>query len=330
MKKFRISPVWWPVLLVISPILIPWLIGRYMKYRKIKKDVEHKNRNKISSAKKINLTESKKIDLTVLVEWEKNDGFKNDPGVSYYFETDKDNLLFDIGHGDYTDTLKHNVEKLNINPDEINGLAISHLHNDHMGGLDSFKKNQVTLPEYLRSKKSIKCYLPEKADTEYCNGKVINYEQNILSNFATTGPLERSMFVFGRTKEQAVIMKLKNKGIVVFTGCGHPTIGVILEMVQSMFDEPIYAVGGGLHFPIKTGRMKMKGFDFQRIVGTGLPPWSSLNDSHLNRTIEIINQVSPEKVFLSAHDTCDYSIGKFQNELNAKTFVLKAGERYKL
>ncbi|MDM8539359.1 hypothetical protein QUF70_21605 [Desulfobacterales bacterium HSG17] len=40
---------------------------------------------------------------------------------------------------------------------------------------------------------------------------------------------------------------------MVFTGCGHPTIEVIVQMVRRLSNEDIYAIGGGFHFPV-TGR----------------------------------------------------------------------------
>ena len=155
----------------------------------------------------------------------------------------------------------------------------------------------------------------------------------LAAGIASTGPLARSLFLLGYTEEQALVAKLKGKGLVIFTGCGHPTIEVILNMVTRLSDDPIYAIGGGLHFPITSGRGSyegMPGIKLQMIVGTGKPPWQRISDNDLSSTINAINAGGPKHVFLSEHDTCDHSIQRFGNELKAETKVLKTGAIYKL
>nr|MBC8273434.1 MBL fold metallo-hydrolase [Chloroflexota bacterium] len=122
----------------------------------------------------------------------------------------------------------------------------------------------------------------------------------------------------------------KNRGLVVFSGCGHPTIEVILEMVHRLSSESVYAIGGGLHFPLTRGRGKYKGIQAQMIFGTGKPLWQWVTDNDLSRTIRSINAAGPQKVFLSAHDTCDYALKRFENELKADTYILRAGASYRL
>jgi 7,8-dihydropterin-6-yl-methyl-4-(beta-D-ribofuranosyl)aminobenzene 5'-phosphate synthase len=101
-------------------------------------------------------------------------------------------------------------------------------------------------------------------------------------------------------------------------------------MVKRLSDEPIYAVGGGLHFPITDSPLSKAGLKMQMIWGTGKPPWKRLSDEDLTRTIDHLNAVSPKHVFLSAHDTCDYAIERFNNELKSEVEVLKAGATYVL
>ncbi|MDX2441965.1 MAG: hypothetical protein QNK40_15630 [Desulfobacterales bacterium] len=47
------------------------------------------------------------------------------------------------------------------------------------------------------------------------------------------------------------------KGLVVVIGCGHLTLQIILDRVKKLFDEPIYDIIGGLHLPVKGGRMNL-------------------------------------------------------------------------
>jgi 7,8-dihydropterin-6-yl-methyl-4-(beta-D-ribofuranosyl)aminobenzene 5'-phosphate synthase len=117
---------------------------------------------------------------------------------------------------------------------------------------------------------------------------------------------------------------------VVITGCGHPTIEVILEMAGRLSDEPLYAVGGGLHFPVTGGRGNRAGIQFQTLLGTGKPPWQRILDEDLSQTISAINRAGPKRILLSAHDTCDHSLDRMMKELNAETEVLEAGATYRL
>jgi 7,8-dihydropterin-6-yl-methyl-4-(beta-D-ribofuranosyl)aminobenzene 5'-phosphate synthase len=135
--------------------------------------------------------------------------------------------------------------------------------------------------------------------------------------------------MFGFTEEQALLARVKGKGLVVFTGCGHPTIEVVLEMVKRLSDEPVYAIGGGLHFPVTGGRGNRAGIQFQTIIGTGKPPWQRITDEDLSRTIAAINKAGPKSVHLSGHDTCDHSLHRMKAELDAETGVLEAGATYR-
>ena len=152
----------------------------------------------------------------------------------------------------------------------------------------------------------------------------------LAAGVASTGPLARSLFFFGWTEEQALVARLKGKGLVVITGCGHPTIETIMEMVKKISDQPVYAVGGGLHFPITDSPIQRRGLKLQMIFGTGKPPWKRLTDADVSRTIDSLNAAGPQRVFLSAHDTCDYALDRFQHGLKGQTEVLRAGAMYRL
>ncbi len=55
----------------------------------------------------------------------------------------------------------------------------------------------------------------------------------------------RQLRAYPAIREQAMLAQVKGKGIVVITGCGHPTIKMILEMTRRLTDTPVYAVVGG-------------------------------------------------------------------------------------
>ena len=253
-----------------------------------------------------------------------------EPGVSYLFRTNQGSLLYDIGFGPSHPTLVHNVTKLGVDLDQVDALAISHLHGDHMGGMKAQSMKQVTVPKELVIPGGKPCFLPDEAGAEEFSTEIVKEPRLLAAGIASIGPLARSLFFFGLTEEQALLARIKGKGLVIFSGCGHPTIEVILEMVRRLSSEPIYAIGGGLHFPITSGRGGYKGIQMQMILGTGKPPWQRVTDHDLSSTIKSINAAEPQKVFLSAHDTCDYALERFENELRAETKLLRAGASYQL
>ena len=103
--------------------------------KKISINVADLNRDRLQQAEPLDLPELDFLELTVLVEEKTEDGFCGDAGVSYLFRTDRGALLFDVGFGPERPALAHNAAKLQFNLDQVDALAISHLHPDHMGGL---------------------------------------------------------------------------------------------------------------------------------------------------------------------------------------------------
>jgi len=327
--SFRLSPIWWPVLVVASPIIVPWLLAKNRRFQKESGNVAKLNQNRIKEAEPLEMPELDFLELTVLVEWKAKEGFIGDAGVSYLFKSELGSMLYDVGFGPTRPALTHNAAKLGFNLDQVDALTISHLHCDHMGGIPAQRSRQVTVPDELMSEKLKACFLPDKAEAEGFKTQLVERPQLLTAGIASSGPLARSLFIMGFTEEQALVARVKGKGLVVFTGCGHPTIEVVLKMVERLSNEPLYAVGGGLHFPITDGRGNRAGIKFQTIIGTGKPPWQRITDEDLSRTITAINAAGPKKVYLSGHDTCDHALDRMEKELKAETKVLKAGATYR-
>jgi 7,8-dihydropterin-6-yl-methyl-4-(beta-D-ribofuranosyl)aminobenzene 5'-phosphate synthase len=328
--SFRISPVWWPVLAVASPVIAPWLLVRNRHFQKDQARVTELNQERMSQAEPFEIPELGYIDLTVLVEWKAKEGFVGDAGVSYLFETELGSMLYDVGFGPTRPALTHNAAKLGFHIDQVDALTISHLHSDHMGGIPAQRSRQVTVPDELASPGLKPCFLPDKAEAKGFKAELVERPRLLAAGIASTGPLARSLFLFGHTEEQALLARVKDKGLVVFTGCGHPTIEVILEMVGRLSKEPLYAIGGGLHFPVTGGRGNRAGIQFQTIIGTGKPAWQRITNEDLSRTIAAINDAGPKRVYLSGHDTCDHALDRMKKELRSETEVLHAGATYRL
>jgi len=329
--SFRLSPKWWPILALASPVIGPWLLFRNRHFQKGRTHAAKLNQERISQAEPLEMPELDFLELTVLVEWKAAEGFLGDAGVSYLFKTNLGSMLFDVGFGPARPALRHNAARLGFGLEHADALAISHLHPDHMGGTSAQRFRQVTVPDELLSSKLKPCFLPDTTEANGFEAKVVEKPQLLAAGIASTGPLARSLFLFGHTEEQALLARLKGKGLVLFTGCGHPTIEVILDMVGHLFpNQPLYALGGGLHFPVTGGRGSRAGIQFQTILGTGKPLWQRITDEDLSRAISAINDAGPEKVYPSGHDTCDHALDRMQKELQAETEVLVAGATYYL
>jgi 7,8-dihydropterin-6-yl-methyl-4-(beta-D-ribofuranosyl)aminobenzene 5'-phosphate synthase len=328
--SFRINPLWWPVLAVSSPVIIPFLILKNRQFKAGKLLAEENNARRMKAARPIAIPALTSIELVVLSEWFHEEGCLGEAGVSYLFRTDRGNLLFDVGLGDEKSVMSTNAARLGVDPAEADAVVISHLHLDHMGGIKAERAGSVSVPGARRTRPAAPCFVPAHAETPGFTKTVVTGPTPIKAIGVSTGPLARSLFFFGVTEEQAVVMRLAGKGLVVFTGCGHPTVRVILDMVRKISQEPIYAVGGGVHFPLKEGRGSPAGIQVQTIFGTGFPVWKRISDRELDEAIAAINGAGPKRVLLSAHDTDDYAIERLKRGLKAKTEVLSAGGRYRL
>lgn len=149
-----------------------------------------------------------------------------DWGFSALVEAKGKRILFDTGADGRI--LLSNMEKLKIDPKEIEDVFISHLHWDHTGGLSAFLRlnNQVKLwiPSYFHEAKAAKEAIEVKVPTKLYEG------------IYSTGELEGI--------EQSLCIETE-KGIVIIAGCSHPRMEHILQ-VASEFGK-VHGIIGGLH-----------------------------------------------------------------------------------
>ena len=101
--------------------------------------------------------------------------------------------------------------------------------------------------------------------------------------------------------------------MVVIIGCGHPTLQRIVERAEMLFDEPLYGVVGGLHYPVTDGRGEKIAAFIMRYMGTGKWPWDPVTKQEVEAAITCLERRNPALVALSPHDSCDWSIEEFSN-----------------
>ncbi|MCF7886231.1 MAG: MBL fold metallo-hydrolase [Candidatus Marinimicrobia bacterium] len=154
------------------------------------------------------------------------DDLETDWGFAALIENNQRKLLFDTGANGKI--LLNNMAKLEIDPQDIDEVFISHHHYDHTGGLSSFlnQNNDVIVyaPPSFRGVKNVKelQYIEEATD--------------LGAGFYSTGELKKI--------EQSLAIKTE-KGLVVIAGCSHQGVTQILD-ASKQFGE-LYALIGGLH-----------------------------------------------------------------------------------
>jgi 7,8-dihydropterin-6-yl-methyl-4-(beta-D-ribofuranosyl)aminobenzene 5'-phosphate synthase len=322
--NFRISPLWWPLL----PFFSPLLLFRYRQFRRNVARACEQNRSRLEAAKTLELTELSFIRLKVIVEEKTEPGFHGAPGVSYWLETDHGSLLFDLGFGAEGPSFVSNAQRLHFDPEGIDALVISHLHPDHMGGFRAYRDGVVYWPEGTGLNSGKPVYLPARADAPGFTPFLLQQPTLIPGGMASTGPLSRGLFFMGLVEEQVLIARIRQKGLVVITGCGHPGIELILEMVRRISPLPIYTLCGGFHFPITDSRLNKLGFKTQMLFGTGKPPWQRLRQKDLTKTLQIIKTADIQRILISAHDSCDGAIARFSEAFPGQVEELNAGGIY--
>lgn len=330
----RIFHLWWwtsylPALIISSPIILPYLFLKNYQFKKRIQRTNQQNNIRINSAVPFEIEEIEFLNLSVIVDFYFQEGYKGNPAVSYYLETNKGSLLMDIGFGNQNPVFSFNVNKIGLFGKQIDKFIFSHLHSDHAGVSVGKKEKEISLPDIVKTTNKRSAYVPEFCTSDDLKIIVTTKPMVIGSGFATTGPLRRELFYLNNIEEQAIITKIRNKGILILTGCGHPTIEVIVKMVKKMVpNEPIYAIVGGLHFPISESRGKIWGVPFQQVLGTGKPFPKKITLKDLSKTIKFLNSIKVKKLLLSAHDTCDKALKLLEEGVEAKFTVLRAGNTY--
>jgi 7,8-dihydropterin-6-yl-methyl-4-(beta-D-ribofuranosyl)aminobenzene 5'-phosphate synthase len=248
-------------------------------------------------------------------------------------------VLFDTGYTGIA--LLHNAELLGIDLTEIESLVLSHAHMDHTGAVNVFldkigRSVPIVLhpeafhyPRFLVLKSGEKQRFPRtlvRAELERRNLEVLESRGPMLiagDAILVSGEVERTtdfekgipyayMEKNGEVvkdaflDDQALILNLKGKGLVVISGCSHSGIvNTVLHARKATGVEGVYAVLGGFH---------LSGPTYEPI---------------LEDTIQALKEIDP-KVLVPMHCTGWNTIHLLAENFPTSTILNSVGSKFTL
>ncbi|MDK2897355.1 MAG: 7,8-dihydropterin-6-yl-methyl-4-(beta-D-ribofuranosyl)aminobenzene 5-phosphate synthase [Candidatus Atribacteria bacterium] len=183
--------------------------------------------------------EEKPIEIKITVIYDNYplvEGLKTEWGFSCLIKGLEKTILFDTGGRG--DLLLENMKKLNINPQGIDIVFISHDHWDHTGGLATFLQENSEVEVFLLD--SFSSALKDEVTRRGADLREVKGPTAVCSRVYSTGTLGTAI------KEQSLVIEAE-QGLVVITGCAHPGVVNIIRSVKARYHQDIYLVMGGFH-----------------------------------------------------------------------------------
>jgi metal-dependent hydrolase (beta-lactamase superfamily II) len=269
------------------------------------------------------------LTILPLVDWHVSDpALRGEMGVSYLIETDGHRILFDVGHnaaGESPSPLEYNMRALGISPASIDTIFISHNHFDHVGGKERQKDETFSLGIEQVPLPAVRAFVPISMTYPGLEPVHSATPTQIGEGLATTGTIPRQL-VFGWIDEQALVVNVAERGAVLIVGCGHQTIPKLLERYDRVFDEPLYGIVGGLHFPVPDGRLKVLGLNAQRVFASGTGMLSPTSMDQVKEEMNELRRRDLGLVGVGGHDSSDEVIAMFSQTFGDAYRHVRVGE----
>ena len=182
------------------------------------------------------------VHVTIIYDnYQEDQNLETDWGFACLVEYQGNRLLFDAGRK--AALYKKNVRLLEIKPEEIPTLFISHEHGDHTAGI----------PWITEINPSVKCYFPASYAAQLkASGTLPPHSKGIEKPTHLYGPFYSTGDDFEAFKEQGLVVKTENGGVLI-TGCGHPGVVEMVTVAEKELGIEIHTVIGGLHLMRKSG-----------------------------------------------------------------------------
>jgi 7,8-dihydropterin-6-yl-methyl-4-(beta-D-ribofuranosyl)aminobenzene 5'-phosphate synthase len=178
-------------------------------------------------------------------------------GQSLLINFNGNKYLFDVG--EIYEGLIYNLKALKINIEEIKAIIISHRHGDHCGALVSLlaqlKNQTIYFPDDTLKKYNFTHVNNELVDdlnlAQNRFGKIISYPktQVVIESLELEKDLYLTGLIGDKIQEQAIVIDLKAKGLVILVGCSHPGLEAIVNQAKKVTsNQKIYGIIGGFHY----------------------------------------------------------------------------------
>ena len=145
-------------------------------------------------------------------------------------------ILFDTGAEG--NILLTNMRKMGIDPQKVDAVFLSHLHNDHIGGLRVFLQQNPRSTVYLPA--SFPASFKKSIIATGAKVRALGQPEKLFDKVYTSGELGSWI------KEQSLVIDTP-KGLVIITGCAHPGVVQIVSQTKNWLHKEVYLVMGGFH-----------------------------------------------------------------------------------
>ena len=145
-------------------------------------------------------------------------------------------VLFDTG-GD-GDVLLANMATLDHAPEEVDAVVLSHIHGDHVGGLERILEENAAVTVYVPA--SFPASFKEEVRKYGAAVVEVKGGCDICPGVRSTGEMGAAVV------EQALAAETP-RGLVVITGCAHPGIVNVVGRARELYGDGVQLVMGGFH-----------------------------------------------------------------------------------
>jgi 7,8-dihydropterin-6-yl-methyl-4-(beta-D-ribofuranosyl)aminobenzene 5'-phosphate synthase len=254
-------------------------------------------------------------------------------------DAEKHTILFDTGYNSMG--VLHNMDKLAVDPNEMEAIVLSHAHMDHTGSLYPILEkisdpipvvihpHAFLYPRFVEEKDGTRRRFPRTLVRE----KLSQRNVKLLESKSPTPILDETILVTGEVErtttfekgmpnalierdgslqrdpvsdDQALVMNLKDKGLVVISGCSHTGIVNTVQYAKKLTGvEKVHAVLGGFH---------LSGPFYEKILG---------------QTIDQLKALSPA-VVVPMHCTGRKAMDQFAREFPSSFELNSVGSKITL
>jgi 7,8-dihydropterin-6-yl-methyl-4-(beta-D-ribofuranosyl)aminobenzene 5'-phosphate synthase len=303
MKKFFLSSLIVLVGLVTFAIL-------FFTVRQVlaRAQVEREGQVAPASAPALETTNRLEI-LPMYEEASAEESFNFGHGVSYLIRTDSSTILMDIGNNPAESTqlpALQNMQTLGIPWEEIDAIVISHPHPDHVGGVKAWQDKTLSFGDFTGDMSQMSIYVPTSITYPGATSIQSSEPTLVSKDIVTTGVISYpevfpiSLFS-AKGYEQGLVVHVAGQGLVLITGCGHPTMEKLVEGAETLFGEQVVGVVGGLHY-------------------------EKMSTEEVQPHIQFLEPRQPKLIALSPHDSSPEALEAFQSAFSGAYQFINVGE----